>query len=118
MAAHWKEALIRECFEHERDIAFRQFRRLHVENPEVVRACPDPELREQMLRGFWNQDSEKHYPEFYKKTRGMSVESLLDLRADLIDRLDAIGCMEYREQLRAAAGQPRAANDNERRPER
>jgi hypothetical protein len=108
-----RERLIRECFEHERDLEYPRFRQFHFGDPEVVRACPDPGLRERMLRGFWEQDAEKHYAGYCDKLAGMSTERLLDLRADLADRLDYLGLLEYREARRIAGGRS-AANDNER----
>jgi hypothetical protein len=111
-----RDALIRETFELDRDLAFRTFRKLHMGIPEIVQACPDPELREAMLRGFWNEDAEKRYPEYRQKTSGMSIERLLDLRADLIEQANGIGILEWQEWLAEAALQP--ANDNERGRER
>jgi hypothetical protein len=112
-----KEKLIREVFEYDRDIAYREFRTHHWNLPEIVNACPDPAVREAMLRGFWNQDAEKRYPEFREKVAGISMDRLLNVRAELIGQLNAIGLMEWRNTLHHAAART-PANDNERGPER
>jgi hypothetical protein len=116
MMSKMKDDLIREVFEMERDIAYRSFRKFHWNLPEIVGACPNPAVREEMLRGFWNRDAEKHFPQFYSKVAGMNFNRLLDLRADLVEQADAIACLEYRELLAEAAIRP--ANDNERELER
>jgi hypothetical protein len=78
-----REKLIRETFELDRDVAFRTFRRLYIENPEIVQACPDPAVREKMLRGFRNQDAEKRYPEYREKSEMLSTEALIEVRDEL-----------------------------------
>jgi hypothetical protein len=85
-----REKLTRETFELDRDIAFHTFRRLYIENPEIVAACPDHALREQMLRGYWNQDAEMRYPEFQHNTAGMSTEELGALKTRLSSNLAAL----------------------------
>jgi hypothetical protein len=85
-----RERLTRETFELDRDIAFHTFRRLYIENPEIVAACPDHALREEMLRGYWNQDAEKRYPEFQQNTAGMSTEELGVLKTKLTKNLAAL----------------------------
>jgi hypothetical protein len=111
-----KEQLIREIFEHDRDIAYREFRRLHWNIPDIVKSCPAPAVREEVLRGFWIEDAEKRFPEYREKVAGMSMDRLLDLRADLIEQSNAIGLMEWREALGESARY--AANDNEKGRER
>ena len=78
-----REKLIRETFELDRDVAFRTFRRLYIENPAIVQACPDPAVREKVLRGFWNQDAEKRYPEYREKSGMLSTEALIEVRDEL-----------------------------------
>lgn len=41
-----RDWLVRKTFELDRDLAYRTFRRLHFDLPEVVRACPEPAVRE------------------------------------------------------------------------
>jgi hypothetical protein len=78
-----RDKLIRETFELDRDIAFATFRRLHMWNPEIVQACPHPDVRAQMLLGFWRQDAEKRYAEYQEKAGLLSTEELLETRAQL-----------------------------------
>jgi hypothetical protein len=116
MATHlgMRDALIRELFELERDFAYRTFRRLHIENPEIVQACPKPELREEMLRGFWNQDAEKRFAEYRQAVAGKSVAELLDIRADLIEQSNARGLQEYLERRGKPAHSPDKDNEKGR----
>ena len=113
-----REKLIRESFELERDFFYRDFRLRHWDVPEVAAACPEEAAREKMLRGFWNQDAEKRYPEYRASVAGLSTAQLTAHRDELAE-LPAGGVpVEYRETLREASGRGGPANDNERRVER
>jgi hypothetical protein len=90
MTTEARDRLVRETFELDRDIAFFTFRRLYIEKPEIVQACPDPQVREKMLRGFWNQDAEPRFAEFQGNVSHMSVEQLQTLKAGWLDELHAL----------------------------
>jgi hypothetical protein len=85
-----REQLTREAFELERDVFYRRFRDWHFDMPEIVEACPDPAMRERMLKGFWNQDAEKRFAEYQEATAAMSHAELAAhrdyLRAQLVGR--------------------------------
>lgn len=108
-----RERLVREAFELERDFHYWQFRQHHWDNAEVVATCPDPEEREEMLRGFWNQDAEKRFPEYRAAVAGLSREELESEKEQWLDRLSLLSEREYREILAEAAGRE-PANDNAR----
>ena len=110
--ANRRDHLIRECFEHERDFHYVKFREHHWDLAEIAAACPDPGLREKMLRGFWNQDAEKRYPEYRAAVARMSSAELENEREQWIEKLDCLGMLEYRKRLAEAARAP--ANDNNR----
>jgi hypothetical protein len=108
--ANRREYLIRETFELERDYHYTKFRAHHWDDPRIVEKCPEPALREKMLRGFWNQDAETRYPEYRKAVAKLSTAELETTREQWIETLDAIGCLQWREACAEAA--QRAANDN------
>jgi hypothetical protein len=107
-----RDNLIRENFEMERDFHYVKFREHHWNLPEIVKACPDEGQRDRMLRGFWNQDAEKRYPEYREAVAGMSMSDLLYEREEWLEKLECLGLLEYRKMLEAASRRP--ANDNER----
>jgi len=107
-----RDKLIRECFEHERDLHYQRFRLYHWNEPEIVARCPNPAEREAHLRGFWNHDAEKRFPEYREASKDISMSALLDLRGDLVEHLDALGCLEWRQALAERARVP--VNDNEK----
>ncbi len=109
-----REKLIRESFELERDFFYRDFRLRHWDVPEVAAACPEEEVREKMLRGFWNQDAEKRYPEYRAAVAGLSMAQLTAHRDELAELLAWGAPGEYRAMLREASGRGMPANDNER----
>jgi ribosomal protein L29 len=109
-----REKLTRETFELDRDIAFHTFRRLYIEKPEIVAACPDPALREEMLRGFWNQDAEKRYPEFQHNTAGMSTEELDALKTKLTRNLAALRFQQILDEPPGNQQEPIKARDRSR----
>jgi hypothetical protein len=113
-----REKLIRESFELERDFFHRDFRRWHWNVPEVAAACPDEEAREKMLRGFWNQDAEKRYPEYRASVAGLNLAQLTAHRDELAELPTPGDPVEYREMLREASGRGGPANDNEREVDR
>jgi hypothetical protein len=110
--AHNRENLIRENFEHERNFHYLKFREYHWNMPEIVKACPDPLLREKMLKDYWNQDAEKRYPEYRAAVAGMSMAELLTEREDWIEKLDILGMLADQKKQADAARHP--ANDNVR----
>src|SRR5262245_51630294 len=112
--ANRRNDLIRQCFEHERDFHYVKFREHHWELPEIVAKCPDPAVRETMLRGFWNQDAEKRYPEYRAAVAGMSLLDLENEREHWIEKLDALGMLELQKHYEAEARIARPANDNKR----
>lgn len=109
-----RERLTRETFELDRDIAFHTFRRLYIEKPEIVAACPDPALREQMLQGYWNQDAEKRYPEFQQNTAGMSTEELGTLKTRLSRNLAALRLQQILHEPSRHQQEPTKARDRGR----
>lgn len=109
-----KEELIRELFEHERDSGYRQYRRRYIEDPVIVHACPDAAEREERLRGFWNHITEPIYPGFRHDLAEISVDRLLDLRADLFEQSNAVGLMEFQEGRQKAAEEAQTEQVNER----
>ena len=109
-----REKLIRETFEHERNFFYREFRKHHWNHPDVVSACLDPHTREEMLRGFWNQDAEGRFPEYRAAVAGLSTAELAFERDQWIEKLNGIGLLEYREMLVEASTTGRSANDNKR----
>ncbi len=111
-----REWLVRQNFEHERDYHYLKFREHHWTIPEIVAACPDPALREKMLRGFWNQDAERRFPEYRATVAGLSMAELENQREEWIETLDLLGTLDYRKRLAEASISP--ANDNERRIDR
>jgi hypothetical protein len=111
-----REWLIRQNFEHERDYHYVMFRKHHWNDPEVVKAVPDEGLREKMLRGFWNEDAEKRFPEYREAVAALSIEELQTERENWIEKLDCLGMTEYRQILDEAASRP--ANDNRKGRER
>lgn len=112
-----KEWLIRQNFEHERDYHYVMFRKHHWNDPEIVKAVPDEALREKMLRGFWNHDAEKRFPEYQAAVAGLTIAELQREREEWIEKLDCLGMLEYRQILAAAAGR-QVANDNKKETER
>jgi hypothetical protein len=111
MASH-RENLIRENFEHERDFNYVMFREYQWNLQEIVEKVPDEGQREKMLRGFWNQDAEKRYPEYRAAVAGLSTSELENEREQWIEKLDHLGMLEYRKKIAEAARVP--ANENER----
>ena len=112
-----RERLIRECFEHERNFHYHEYRNHHWNASDIVAACPDPEVREDMLRGFWNQESEQRFPEYRAAVSGLSLAELETEREQWLDRLSCLSVREYQEIL-AEASHHSPANDNERGLER
>jgi hypothetical protein len=111
-----KDKLIRRIFEHDRDIAFRQFRQHHWDDPEIVSMCPDPAMREGALRGFWNHDAEKHFPEFHAHMSKLGIWPLEQLEKDLCVKLRGIEREEWHQYLGEIS--LRAVNDNNKERER
>jgi hypothetical protein len=107
-----RENLIRENFEYERDFNYWGFRELHWSLTEVIEACPDECLREKMLRGFWNQDSEERYPEYRSAVAGLNMSELLTVREAWVEKLNYLGLTQYEKALTEASHRP--ANDNKR----
>lgn len=112
-----REWLIRQNFEHERDYHYVMFRKHHWDDPEIIKEVPDEKLREKMLRGFWNQDAEKHFPEYRAAVAGLTIAELQREREEWIEKLDCLGMMEYR-QILADAASRQVANDNKKEIER
>jgi hypothetical protein len=85
-----RQQLAREAFEAERDVFYRKFRDWHFDVPEIVAACPEPGMRERMLKGFWNQDAEKRFAEYLQATADMTPAELAahcdQLKAQLVGR--------------------------------
>lgn len=85
-----RQQVTREAFELERDVFYRKFRAWHFNVPEIVEACPDPGMRERMLKGFWNQDAEKRFAEYQAATAAMTLAELAahrdHLKAELVGR--------------------------------
>jgi len=108
-----REKLIRETFQLERDFHYWQFRQHHWDNAEVVATCPDPEEREEILRGFWNQDAEKRFSEYRAAVTGLSMEELESEKEQWLDRLSLLSEREYKEILAEGIGRE-PANDNAR----
>jgi hypothetical protein len=111
-----REKLTRETFQLERDFQYWQFRQHHWDNAEVVATCPDPQEREEMLRGFWNQDAEKRYPEYRAVVSGLSMTELEAEREYWLDRLSLLSDREYKDILAEAAAKT-PVNDNEKNAE-
>jgi len=109
----YREKLMRECFELERDFNYWEFRQHHWHHPEIVATCPLPEEREEALRGFWNQDAEKRFPEYQQAVAGLSLEELEAEKEQWLDRLSVLSVQEYQEIL-GEASLPTPANDNSR----
>jgi hypothetical protein len=112
-----REWLIRQNFEHERDYYYVTFRKHHWNDPEIIKAVPDEKLREKMLRGFWNQDAEKRFPEYRAAVAGLTIAELQREREEWIEKLDCLGVLEYRQML-ADAARRQVANDNKKEIER
>jgi hypothetical protein len=107
-----REKLLRETFELERDFNYWAFRHHHWDHPEVVATCPDPQQREAVLRGFWNQDAEKRFPEYRAAVAGLSLEELETEKEQWLDRLSLLSPRQYQEVL-AEASCRAPANDND-----
>jgi hypothetical protein len=107
-----RDSLIRENFELERDFHYVMFREHQWNIPEIVKACPDEVLRDQMLRGFWNQDAENRYAEYRVAVADLSTSELLNIREEWVEKLDCLGMLEYREAVERPTRLP--ANDNEK----
>ena len=82
----------------------------------MVATCPDPEEREEMLRGFWNQDAEKRFPEYRAAVSGLSMTALEMEKEQWLGRLSLLSEREYKEILDEAVNSP--ANDNQKGCER
>lgn len=106
-----RETLTRETFQLERDFHYWQFRQQHWDNAEVVATCPNPTEREEMLRGFWNQDAEKRYPEYRAAVSGLGLTELEAEREQWLDRLSLLSEREYKDILAETAAKT-PANDN------
>jgi hypothetical protein len=66
----------------------------------------NPEERKTFLRNWWDAARDRMYEGFREQVAGCSVSDLLDMRADYIDTLDAIGMLQW--------PQDKAAGDRER----
>lgn len=108
-----REKLIRQNFELERDFHYQEFRQHHWNNAELVATCPDAAEREEALRGFWNQDTEKRFPEYRTTVSGLSMAELEMEKEQWLDRLSCVSTEQYRQILTEAAGRA-PANDNEK----
>ena len=95
-------SLILETFEA-RSIAYRTFRETLWSVPEIVAAFPDREMRETMVEHHWKEDPERRFAEHLAAVRHVTLDQLLDLRADLLRQQNVIGSTEYRETLAEAA---------------
>ena len=112
-----REKLIRECFELEREFHYWQFRQHHWNKAELVATCPHPEEREQVLRGFWNQDAEKRFPEYQAAVVSLSLEELEAEKEQWLGRMSCLSEQQYRAILDEAA-RKEPANENAKGRER
>lgn len=112
-----REWLIRQNFEHERDFHYVLFRQYHWNLPEIVWRFPDLQRREEMLRGFWNEDAEKRFPEYLAAVANMTLAQLQTEREMWIEKLDCLGMLEFQRMMNEAASRA-PSNDNDKEIER
>ncbi len=100
--AKLREELIRETFELSREIGYRHFLAENFDRPDPVLVKLNPEERTAFLRDWWDGARDRMYEGYRKQVAGYSVSDLLDMRADYIDTLDAIGMLQWRQETVAS----------------
>lgn len=101
-----RDALIRETFELSREIGYHRFLAENFHRADPVLTALNPEERKAFLRRWWDAARDRMYEGFREQVAGCRVSDLLDMRADYIDTLDAIGMLQWR--------QDRATGERER----
>ena len=83
-----KVEIIRDLFLMEMELGFETFRDHPKDIPDRIAACPDREMREEMLLGFWHENAARRYPHYQRRAESLTLDELLTMRDALRKKVE------------------------------